>query len=90
MSNPTGMHTRTAQHFRNVGAQLRNAVNQNSGQNLHSAHGSVHRYQPSHGIAYASNPVHNNYHYFDMHSLAEDYTYQFVKLFLHYMIHPKR
>jgi hypothetical protein len=60
MNYPTGMGAATGNHYHNVAAQMHQYLNNGSsggggGQGLHTAHGQMHQFQPSQGIAFASN-----------------------------------
>ncbi|UJR16932.1 hypothetical protein I4U23_003830 [Adineta vaga] len=60
MSVPTGMSNNTVLHWNHVAAQLNNYFNQNNGRQMYAAHGNMHQFQPSHGIAHAPRFVGNN------------------------------
>lgn len=59
MNYPTGMGAATGNHYHNVAAQMHQYLNNGGGsgggQGLHTAHGQMHQFQPSQGIAFASN-----------------------------------
>ncbi|UJR38754.1 hypothetical protein I4U23_031425 [Adineta vaga] len=90
MSNPTGMHTRTAQHLQQVHNRMNNHINHNNEPYHRNARGYVHQHHSAHAIASAPKPVHYNYEYVDLNPLANSPTYQFAKLFVHYLFHPEK
>ncbi len=58
MNYPTGMGAATGNHYHNVAAQMHAYLNNGAGgggQHLHAAHGYMNQFQPSHGVAFASN-----------------------------------
>jgi len=61
MSYPTGMGAATGNHYNNVAAQMQAYLNNGGGGggHLHSAHGHMHQFQPSQGLAFASNALHS-------------------------------
>lgn len=62
MSYPTGMGAATGNHYNNVAAQMQAYLNNGGGGgggHLHSAHGHMHQFQPSQGLAFASNAFHS-------------------------------
>ncbi|UJR18871.1 hypothetical protein I4U23_021999 [Adineta vaga] len=90
MSNPTGMHTRTARHLQQVHNQMRSHINHNNEPHLSSARGHVHQHQPTHVVASASKPFHYTYEYIELNPLADSYTYQFIKLLLHNLLYSTK
>jgi hypothetical protein len=59
MNYPTGMSAATGNHYHNVAAQMHAYLNHGGGggggQTLHMAQGQMNQFQPSHGLAFASN-----------------------------------
>ncbi|UJR06798.1 hypothetical protein I4U23_011085 [Adineta vaga] len=55
MSAPTGMGRQTAAHWLNVNAELQRFVHSNNQQHLYDVQGHVNQFQPTHGVAFATN-----------------------------------
>ncbi|UJR34483.1 hypothetical protein I4U23_021891 [Adineta vaga] len=90
MSNPTGMHTGTAQHLQEIHIRMLNHINQNNQQHIHSVHGHNHQIHPIREVAHASNTPHHVQQRIVGSSAPHPSTYEFARLFLHYLIHPKK
>ncbi len=70
MSYPTGMGSATGNHYNNVAAQMHAYLNNGGGggggggggaHHLQSAGGHINQFQPSHGLAFASNAGANGF-----------------------------
>ncbi|UJR06596.1 hypothetical protein I4U23_010880 [Adineta vaga] len=90
MSNPTGMHTGTAQHLEEVHARMLNHINRNNHQSIHSVHGHNHHSHQTHEAAYGSNTSHYGHQPIFGYSTAYHSAYEFSRLFLHNFFHPKK
>ena len=86
MSNPTGMHTRTARHLQQVHNRMRDHINDN---HLQSAHGHLHQSKPQHAVANAANHGHIHYEYVELNPFADSPTYKFLKSFLYNLLYPQ-
>lgn len=70
MNYPTGMSAATGNHYHNVAAQMHAYLNNGGGgggggHGLNMAAGQLNQFQPSRGLAFASNALHNGVSHFD-------------------------
>ena len=90
MSNPTGMGNGTARHLQDVHNRMLRHINQNNHQHAHSVHGHVYESRPAPEAAHASNASHHSYHAASRAPPSSPPIHEFARLFVHYLIHPKK
>jgi len=79
------MGAATGNHYNNVAAQMQAYLNNGGGGgggHLHSAHGHMHQFQPSQGLAFASNALHSGAHHFGVDPLVVNEFGDFARRFV--------
>jgi hypothetical protein len=87
MSYPTGMGAATGNHYNNVAAQMHAYLNNGGGGHLHSAYGQMHQFQPSQGVAFASNAFHSGAQHLGVDPLISNDVGGFARRFMRNLMH---
>jgi hypothetical protein len=88
MNYPTGMGAATGNHYHNVAAQMQAYLNNGGGgQNLHAAHGHMNQFQPTNGVAFASNALHTGAQHFGVNPVIANDLGGFARRFMRNLMH---
>ena len=89
MNYPTGMSAATGNHYHNVAAQMHQYLNNGGGggHGLNMAAGRLHQFEPSRGLALASNMFHSGASHLGVNPVVTNDVGGFARSFMRNLLH---